>query len=65
MLAAQPVLAEYIAPTSEKPAVLHFPKTSVKRLTKYEVPCLMLHETEPGHHFQVMPVEVKCNINRT
>ena len=51
MQTGEPTMAEYMAPTSDNPAVFYVPKSAVKKLTKFEVTCLMLHETEPGHHF--------------
>ncbi len=51
-MCSPPTMAEYFAPTEDKPAMLFIGEICARDLPKYEVMCLLLHETEPGHHFQ-------------
>ena len=50
--------AVYHAPSTESdtPGTLRVSTSLYRELRKYDIPTLMLHETEPGHHLQVFTV---------
>ena len=49
-----PTKAEYNAPSNQSAACLRVSARFHEGDRKFDVPALMLHELEPGHHLQVL-----------